>query len=185
MHKLIIAAAAAFAAPAFAQPPAYDDRIEDEIQRAIPPAEQVEAMAPTLDRMMGVLLNVDVGPLIDAADPYRRRADHGRRGRTLGDSGGRGRSLFPGSHALLDLRGHRGHGPDDAGLPFRSAGTGPVDARDGGRIGNGHGGLSAPRSRAAPGMARQACSIPTTDFPSREHAARSRQMTGGLRPRVG
>jgi hypothetical protein len=87
MHKLIIAAAAAFAAPAFAQSPAYDDRIEDEIQRAIPPAEQVEAMAPTLDRMMGVLLNVDVGPLIDAADPYRRRADHGRRGRTLGTLG--------------------------------------------------------------------------------------------------
>ena len=88
MHKLIIAAAAAFAAPAFAQPPAYDDRIEDEIQRAIPPAEQVEAMAPTLDRMMGVLLNVDVGPLIDAADPLRRRPGYGRPGRTIGVMGG-------------------------------------------------------------------------------------------------
>ena len=41
-------------------------------------------MAPTLDRMMGVLLNVDVGPLIDAADPYRRRPGYGRPGRTIG-----------------------------------------------------------------------------------------------------
>ena len=49
MHKLIIAAAAtaAFAAPAFAQPPAYPDPIEEGIERAIPPAEEVEAMAPT------------------------------------------------------------------------------------------------------------------------------------------
>ena len=97
MHKPIIAAAvaaAAFAAPAFAQPPAYADPIEQEIERAIPPAEQVEAMAPTLDRMMGVLLNVDVGPLIDAADPYRRHPGYGRPGRTIGVMGGNGDPYF-------------------------------------------------------------------------------------------
>ena len=96
MHKLIIAAAAtaAFAAPAFAQPPARPDPIEEGIERAIPPAEEVEAMAPTLDRMMGVLLNVDVGPLIDAADPYRRHPGYGRPGRTIGVMGGNGDPQF-------------------------------------------------------------------------------------------
>ena len=89
MRKLLIlAAAAAFAAPAFAQPSAYPDPLEEEVARAIPPAEEIEAMAPTLDRMMGVLLGVDVGPLIDAADPARRRPDYGRPGRTIGVLGG-------------------------------------------------------------------------------------------------
>ena len=97
MHKLIISAAvaaAAFAAPAFAQPPADPDPIGEGIERAIPPAEEVEAMAPTLDRMMGVLLNVDVGPLIDAADPYRRHPGYGRPGRTIGVMGGNGDPHF-------------------------------------------------------------------------------------------
>ena len=91
MHKLILAAAAVLAAPAFGQAPAPVDPLEEQIDRAIPPAEEVEAMAPTHDRMMGVLLNVDVGPLIDAADPYRRHPGYGRPGRTIGVMGGHGR----------------------------------------------------------------------------------------------
>ena len=83
MHRLLIAAAAAFAAPAFAQD-AGPDPLEDEIRRAVPPAAQVEAMAPALDRSVGVLMNVDVGPILDAADPWRRRPGYGRRGRTIG-----------------------------------------------------------------------------------------------------
>ena len=43
---LIAAAAAALSAPAVAQPA---DPLEEDIRRAIPPAEQVKAMAPALD----------------------------------------------------------------------------------------------------------------------------------------
>ena len=85
----IAAAAAALAVPAAAQPQPYDDPLADEIVRAIPPAEQIEAMAPALDRMIGALMNVEVGPLIDAADPHRRDPEHGRPGRTLGELGRR------------------------------------------------------------------------------------------------
>lgn len=92
MHKLIFAAvaAAAVAAPAAAQRgPIFDERMDDEITRAIPSGEAIEAMAPALDRSLGALLNVDVGPILDAADPYRRRPGYGRPGRTLGELGRR------------------------------------------------------------------------------------------------
>lgn len=88
---LIAAAAAALSAPAVAQPA---DPLEEDIRRAIPPAEQVEAMAPALDRAVGALLDVEVGPLIDAVDPYRRHPDYGRRGRTLGELGRRDDPYF-------------------------------------------------------------------------------------------
>lgn len=94
MHRLLIAAAvAAFAAPAFAQG-AGPDPLEDEIRRALPPAGQVEAMAPALDRSLGALMNVDVGPILDAADPWRRRPGYGRRGRTIGALAGRDDPYF-------------------------------------------------------------------------------------------
>lgn len=41
-------------------------------------------MAPALDRVTGALLDVDVGGIIDAADPYARRPGYGRPGRTVG-----------------------------------------------------------------------------------------------------
>ena len=95
MHKLLIAAAAsALAAPAFAQSAPPADPIEDEIARALPDREQVEAMAPALDRMLGAFLAVDVGPIIDAADPDHRRPDYGRPGRTLGALGSRDDPYF-------------------------------------------------------------------------------------------
>lgn len=86
MRKLLIAAAAAtFAAnPALAQDdPIFDDEPYAELEDALPPGEDVEAMAPVIDRATGALLEVDVGPLLDAADPYRRNGWRGRR--TLGD----------------------------------------------------------------------------------------------------
>jgi len=90
MHKLLIGAAvAALATPAAAQPQASAEEIEERIVRAIPEPEQVEAMAPALDRLLGALLTIDVGPIIDAADPYRRGRDYGRPGRTLGALGSR------------------------------------------------------------------------------------------------
>ncbi len=90
MHKLLIAtAAAAFAAPALAQGPAPADPLEERIVAAIPDPEEVEAMAPALDRVLGALLTVDVGPILDAVDPYRRHPGYGRPGRTLGALGSR------------------------------------------------------------------------------------------------
>lgn len=94
MSKLLVAAAAGlFAAPALAQTPPVDP-LEEEIRQAMPEPGQVEAMAPALDRLLGALLTVDVGPIIDAADPYRRRPDYGRPGRTLGALGGRDDPYF-------------------------------------------------------------------------------------------
>ena len=82
---------ALIAAPAVAQPA---DPIEREIVRATPSPEEIEAMAPALDRALGALLTIDVGPILDAADPARRRYDHGRPGRTLGRIGSRGDPHF-------------------------------------------------------------------------------------------
>lgn len=73
MRKLpvLIAAAAAFLpAPALAQ--------------RVPSGAEIEAMAPALDRMTGALLEIDVGGIVDAADPYSRRRGYGQPGRTLG-----------------------------------------------------------------------------------------------------
>ena len=87
MHKFLIAvAAAAFAVPAAAQPV---DPLEEEMARAIPPAEEVERMAPVMDQAVGAMLNVDVGPIIDAVDPLRRHPGYGRPGRTIGALAGR------------------------------------------------------------------------------------------------
>jgi hypothetical protein len=95
MYKLLIAAAAAaFAVPAVAQGPGPADPLERDIVRAIPQPEDIEAMAPALDRLLGALLTVDVGPIVDAADPYRRRPGYGRPGRTLGALGSRDDPYF-------------------------------------------------------------------------------------------
>jgi hypothetical protein len=95
MHKLLIAAAATLiAAPTLAQGPDPVDPLEERIVDALPDREQVEAMGPALDRLLGALLTVDVGPIIDAADPYRRGPGYGRRGRTLGALGSRDDPYF-------------------------------------------------------------------------------------------
>lgn len=95
MRKLLfLIGAAALAAPVAAQAPVFDDSLDDDIVAAIPQAEEVEAMAPAMDAMAGALLNVDVGPLLDAADPTRRRYDHGMPGRTLGRIAGRDDPYF-------------------------------------------------------------------------------------------
>jgi hypothetical protein len=61
----------AAAVPAAAQPPAS-------------PGGKVAAIAPALDRATGIMLDLDVGPIIDAADPYGR-GRYQRRHRTLRD----------------------------------------------------------------------------------------------------
>jgi hypothetical protein len=87
LRKLIIAMTAlAAAAPAFAQPQ-YDPR-DDDIVRRLPPPHEVERIGDSIGAATEALMDVDVGPLADALDPYHRRYRHGRR-ETLGDLAGR------------------------------------------------------------------------------------------------
>ena len=87
MRKLLIAAAAGAmltAGPALAQDdPYYDDEPYGEYDDALPSGEDVADLAPALDAGASAMLEVDVGPMIDAVDPYRRNYWRGRR--TLGD----------------------------------------------------------------------------------------------------
>jgi hypothetical protein len=66
---LYAAALAAIALPAAAQPPApppYPPR----------PSEEIERYAPAVDRAADALLNLDLGPILDAVDPYRPHRHH-------------------------------------------------------------------------------------------------------------
>lgn len=88
-----LAAAALLAAPAAAQP---EPRVLDErdVRAALPSPGEIRDMGVAMDRMIGALLSVDVGPIMDAADPQRRNPDYGRPGRTLGDMGRRDDPYF-------------------------------------------------------------------------------------------
>jgi hypothetical protein len=87
LRKLIIAMTAlAAAAPAFAQPQ-YDPRGDDLVRR-LPPPQEVERIGRSLGDATDALMDVDVGPIADALDPYHRRYRHGRR-ETIGDLAGR------------------------------------------------------------------------------------------------
>lgn len=90
MRRLLIGVAAlTIAGPASAEP-VFTPEMDKDIARAVPPAEEVEAVGETVDAVAGAVLDVPIGPLVDAierADPYRHRRG-GRRGpheRTLGD----------------------------------------------------------------------------------------------------
>ena len=89
MRKLIVAASAfvplALAAPAAAQP--GPDPRDEEIVRALPSADELAEVGETLGRVTEALMDIPVGPILDAVDPYRR----GRhRDQTLGDVASRG-----------------------------------------------------------------------------------------------
>ncbi|HVQ09882.1 MAG TPA: hypothetical protein VMS43_15755 [Allosphingosinicella sp.] len=83
MRNVLIAAAlsALAAAPSAAQTRAERTRA-DQVRGA---HEVIERTAPAIDRATGAMLDLDVGPLLDAADPYGRRGRH----RTLRDIAGR------------------------------------------------------------------------------------------------
>ena len=78
MRNILIAAALATlaAAPSAAQTRA------DQVRGA---HEVIDRTAPAIDRATGAMLDLDVGPLLDAADPYGPRGRH----RTLRDIAGR------------------------------------------------------------------------------------------------
>ncbi|HYE29404.1 MAG TPA: hypothetical protein VD887_13475 [Allosphingosinicella sp.] len=96
MRRILIGLAAlAAAGPAAAHP--HDDADRD-IARAIPHPAEVEAAGEAVDRVVGALLDVPIGPLvdaIDAADPRgaRHRRPH-RRDETLGDLAADGDPTF-------------------------------------------------------------------------------------------
>ena len=81
MRKLIIAASIlACAAPVAAQ--SYPDPHDDDIVRALPHPGEVEELGDTVGRVADAIMDVPVGPIADAVDPYHR----GRhRDETLGD----------------------------------------------------------------------------------------------------
>lgn len=86
MVKLLMSAAAALllTGPAAAQPdPVFDAELDARVAASIPSSDEVEALAPAIDRMTGALLDLDVAPLLDAADPWRRH--YRPRERTLRD----------------------------------------------------------------------------------------------------
>jgi len=90
MRRILIGAAAlTMAGPAAAHPAPPADPRDREIVRSIPHPAEVEAMGRSVDRVVGAVLDVPVGPLIDAieaADPASRghKRPH-RRGETIGD----------------------------------------------------------------------------------------------------
>lgn len=88
MRSLIIAAClAGTAAPGAAQGPSAPP--PSDYTRNLPRGDDIEAIAPAIDRSVDTMLELDVGPLIDAADPFARLPGYGRRGRTLRELGRR------------------------------------------------------------------------------------------------
>jgi len=63
MRRMLITIAAT-AATAFIATPAAAQRAR--------PSEMIQDYAPAVDRTADALLNLDLGPVLDAADPYRR-----------------------------------------------------------------------------------------------------------------
>ena len=96
MHKLLIAlaASAALAAPASAHDPLHDPAADARLVESLPSSADVEAIAPVIDRSVDAMLELDVGPLMDAADPYARNPGYGRPGRTLRRMGRRDDPYF-------------------------------------------------------------------------------------------
>lgn len=84
MRKLIIAASVlALAAPAAAQP--YPDPRDEEIARSLPHPGEVETIGRTMEDVTDAILDVDVGPVVDAIDRSRGYPPRRYRDRTLGD----------------------------------------------------------------------------------------------------
>jgi len=90
LRKLILAASfLAFASPALAQPghdsrydPRYDRR-DEELQRRLPSGYEIDRLGAMLARVTDAMMDVDIGPVADAVDPYRNGRRYGRE--TLGD----------------------------------------------------------------------------------------------------
>jgi hypothetical protein len=78
LRNLILAAGLlCLAAPAAAQPrpnhPAPYPPPPTRLDRRLPPPDQVERIGTMMERVTDALLDVNVGPVADAIDPYRHR----------------------------------------------------------------------------------------------------------------
>jgi hypothetical protein len=110
LRKLILAASLlAIAAPALAQPraeprfdPRYDRRDED-LRRSLPTGYEIDRMGAILARVTDALMDIDIGPVADAVDPYGRY-DRRRHPETLGDFAGR-RDPYLRERVRADIRG--------------------------------------------------------------------------------
>jgi len=106
LRKLIIAASlCALAASAAALPPRHPGPADARVARRLPPPAEIEAMGDAMTRVADALMAIDVGPVGDALDPYRRP---GRR-ETLG------RVVTHGDPYARD-RIHRSIGSTSAGM---------------------------------------------------------------------
>lgn len=84
MYKLIPGLLAiSLAAPAAAQSEPVDPR-DRELVDALPDPREMEAMGEVLGRTVDAVMDVKVGPIVEAIDP-ERRMDPRERERTLGD----------------------------------------------------------------------------------------------------
>lgn len=83
--RLAILAATMIAAAAPAAAQTFPEEMDEEIARSIPHPSEIDAVAVTMDRVLGAMMNVPVGDLANAVDPYRREHP----GTTIGDLGRR------------------------------------------------------------------------------------------------
>jgi hypothetical protein len=80
MRLLVLAAAAFVAVPAVAAPRAQDP-VDEQWADSMPNQDEIDAAAGSVDRVAGAIMDLKVGPLIDAVDPDGPR--HGDE--TVGD----------------------------------------------------------------------------------------------------
>jgi len=87
LRKLILGVAfAATATAAAAQPPRYDPRYDardEPVARRLPPPAEIARSGDQLHRVLDALMDIRVGPLVDAIDPAARYNPY--RPETLGD----------------------------------------------------------------------------------------------------
>ena len=149
LRKLVLAAGlAGLATAAAAQPPRTDPRYDprtdprdEEIARALPAPGQIARAGGQLHRVLDALMDLRVGPLLDAVDP--RAGPY--RPETLGD--------------LCPHQAPRRRRP-------RHRGSRRGDARDGD---HGAGAAAQPRERHPPRRRRRAWRAPAAGLVTRKH----------------
>jgi hypothetical protein len=88
---LLFSALMVLAAPALAE--RAHDRDDADIAAALPPPEAVEQTGEAMQRMLDAMMDIRVGPLLDAVDPARPR-HRGSRDDTLGEMASRDDPYF-------------------------------------------------------------------------------------------
>lgn len=85
MPKLMIAAASfVLAAPALAQPYPYPDAPGEEVARELPSTHEIDAMGDVMERMVGAVMDMPVGGIVEAMEPGRAMTE-AERNRTVRD----------------------------------------------------------------------------------------------------